>query len=268
MYLDFYQLREPPFSITPDPRYLYFTPSHRAAFEHVIYGVTERKGFIELTGEVGCGKTTLCRAVLAHLGATARSALILNPCLNGRQLLRAIVADFGLDAPRDHVAQLGALNAFLLKQATLGINVVLMIDEAQDLPVTTLEQVRLLSNLETAQSKLIQIVLSGQPELKRRLETPELRQLRQRITVRASVPPLNVAEIAAYISHRLQVAGAPDDVRFEEAAARRVADYSGGVPRSINAVCDYALLAGYTLGTRIVTDVCVTRAIRQLEDGA
>lgn len=268
MYLGFYQLREPPFAITPDPRYLYFTPRHRAAFEHVMYGVTERKGFIELTGEVGCGKTTLCRAVLAQLGAAARSALILNPCLNGRQLVRTIVADFGLEAPRDHISQLAALNAFLLQQAAAGLHVVLVIDEAQDLPVSTLEQVRLLSNFETAQHKLIQIVLSGQPELKRRLDTPELRQFRQRITVRANVPPLAAEELAGYIGHRLRTAGAPDDVVFDEAACQRVAAYSGCVPRSINAVCDYALLAGYTLGTRTITADCVARALRQLEEGA
>lgn len=268
MYLEFFQLRELPFNITPDPRYLYYTLNHRAAFEHVVYGVTARKGFIELTGEVGCGKTTICRAVLAQLGDGVRSALILNPCLSGQQLLRAIVADFGLEAPRDRLGQLAALNAFLLKQAASGGNVVLMIDEAQDLSVATMEQVRLLSNIETAQQKLIQIVLAGQPELKRRLETPELRQLRQRITVRAHISPLSAADVAGYIGHRLRTAGAPEDVAFDAAACSRVASYSGGVPRMINAVCDYAMLAGYTLNTRTLSDACVARAIRQLEEGA
>jgi general secretion pathway protein A len=267
MYLEFFQLREFPFAITPDPRYLYFTPSHRAAFEHVVYGVSARKGFIELTGEVGCGKTTLCRAVLERLGDTVRSALILNPCLSGPQLLRAIVADFGLEAPRDRLSQLAALNAFLLRQSAAGANVVLIIDEAQDLSAGTMEQVRLLSNLETAQQKLIQIVLAGQPELKQRLESPDLRQLRQRIAVRSWIPPLGAADVAGYIRHRLRTAGAPEDVEFDTAAVNRVSAYSGGVPRMINAVCDYALLAGYTLATRRITDACVERAVRQLEEG-
>ena len=267
MYLRFYQLRESPFSITPDPRYLYFTPSHRAAFEHLVYGIASRRGFIELTGEVGCGKTTICRAVLAKLGDQVRSALILNPCLSGSQLLRAIVTDFGLTAPRDRLGQLASLNAFLLKQAASGGNVVLIIDEAQDLSTRTMEEVRLLSNLETAQHKLIQIVLAGQPELKQRLESPELRQLRQRITVRTHIPPLAVSDVAGYIDHRLRTAGAPDDVLFDADASARVATYSGGVPRMINAVCDYAMLAGYTLSARAITDACVVRAIRQLEEG-
>ena len=267
MYLKFFQLQEAPFSITPDPRYLYFTPIHRAAFEHLVYGVTSRRGFIELTGEVGCGKTTICRAVLAKLGDQVRSALILNPCLSGSQLLRAIVTDFGLNAPRDRLGQLAALNAFLLKQAAAGGNVVLIIDEAQDLSTRTMEEVRLLSNLETARQKLVQIVLAGQPELKKRLETPELRQLRQRITVRAHIPPLAESDIAGYINHRLRTAGAPEDVQFDAAACNRVAAYSGGIPRMINAVCDYAMLAGYTMNTRAITDACVVRAIRQLEEG-
>ena len=267
MYLRFFQLQEAPFSITPDPRYLYFTPIHRAAFDHLVYGVTSRRGFIELTGEVGCGKTTICRAVLAKLGDHVRSALILNPCLSGQQLLRAIVTDFGLTAPRDRLGQLAALNAFLLKQAASGVNVVLIIDEAQDLSTRTMEEVRLLSNLETAQHKLIQIVLAGQPELKKRLDAPELRQLRQRITVRTHIPPLSVSDIAGYIDHRLRTAGAPKDVTFDAIACSRVAAYSGGVPRMINAVCDYAMLAGYTQNTRTITDACVERAIRQLEEG-
>lgn len=267
MYQRFFQLREPPFRITPDPRYLYFTPAHRAAFEHLMYGITNRRGFMELTGEVGCGKTTLCRAVLAKLGEQVRSALILNPCLSGSQLLRAIVADFGLIAPRDRLGQLAALNNFLLKQAAAGGNVVLIIDEAQDLSVKTMEEVRLLSNLETAQNKLIQIVLAGQPELKQRLESPELRQLRQRITVRTHIPPLAADDVGHYIEHRLRTAGAPEDVRFEAEAIERVAAYSGGVPRMINAVCDYAMLAGYTQEMRMIAADCVERAIRQLEEG-
>lgn len=266
MYLAFFQLQEFPFSITPDPKYLYFAASHRAAFDHLLFGITHRKGFIELTGEVGCGKSTICRAVLAELGGGIKSALILNPCLNGPQLLRAILADFGLVPPRqDRFTQLQTLNAFLLEQARAGINVALIIDEAQDLAPRTLEQVRLLSNLETAQHKLIQIVLSGQPELRTRLESPALRQLRQRITVRFHIPPLAPSETAAYIAHRLRTAGAPPEVRFDDEAAQAVERYSRGIPRLINAVCDYALLAGFMRETRLIDGDCVERAVAQLE---
>ena len=268
MYLDFYQLKEFPFSITPDPKYLYFSSHHKLAFDHLVYGILQRKGFIELTGEVGCGKTTLCRAVLSHLRDKVKSALILNPYLNGAQLIRAITADFGLQpAGRDRLSQLAALNAFLLRQAAAGVNVVLIIDEAQDLTANTLEQIRLLSNLETDQQKLVQIVLAGQPELKQRLSAPNLRQLRQRITVRCHIPPLPAAEVGHYIDHRLRTAGAPEDVRFDDDAVARVAAYAGGIPRMVNSASDYALLAGYTLNTRTVTRECVDRAIRLMEDG-
>ena len=266
MYLDFFQLKEYPFSITPDPKYLYLAASHRSAFEHLRYGITHRRGFIELTGEVGCGKSTLCRAVLEHLGGEIKSALILNPCLNGLQLLRAILLDFGLRAPRqDRLSLLQTLNAFLMEQAADGVSVALIIDEAQDLPRRTLEEVRLLSNLETAREKLIQIVLSGQPELGERLADPALRQLRQRITVRCHIPPLAVPEIGGYIAHRLRTAGAAADLRFTDEAIARVARYSHGVPRLINALCDYALMAAFAAETFTVTDACVVRAEAQLE---
>lgn len=267
MYLDFFQLQEHPFSITPDPRYLHYTVHHREAFNHLIFGITHRKGFIELTGEVGCGKTTVCRAVLDHLRGSTVSAMIFNPILNGQQLLRAIAADFGVESSRDRLAVLDALNRFLLQQAANGTIVVLIIDEAQNLPPATMEQVRLLSNLETTKQKLLQIVLAGQPELKQRLAAPALRQLRQRITVRYHIPPLASTDVAAYIKHRLQTAGAPENLVFDDAAVMRVASYSTGIPRMINAVCDYALLAGYTLKTRHINAECMAMAIRELEDG-
>lgn len=267
MYLEYFQLQEHPFNITPDPRYLYYTSHHREALDHLVYGIANRKGFIELTGEVGCGKTTVCRAVLEQLRHKAVSAMIFNPILNGQQLLRAIAADFGVETSRDRLSILDALNRFLLKQAASRRNVVLFIDEAQNLPRATMEQVRLLSNLETAEQKLLQIVLSGQPELKQRLAAPELRQLRQRITVRYHIPPLETADVSGYISHRLKTAGAPDDVGFDDDAVARVAAYSTGIPRMINAVCDYALLAGYTLKTRRINAHCLDLAIRELEDG-
>ncbi len=266
MYLDFFQLQEFPFSITPDPKYLYLTVNHRAAFDHLLYGITQRRGFIELTGEVGCGKSTLCRAVLEQLGGQIRSALILNPCLNGLQLLRAILVDLGITAPRqDRFSLLQALNAFLLEQAAAGTIVALIIDEAQELPRRTMEEVRLLSNLETVQQKLIQIVLAGQPELKERLDDPALRQLRQRITVRYHIPPLALEDIGGYINHRLRTAGAPPELLFTPEAVAAVGRYARGVPRLINSLCDYALMAGYAANSRTIDAAAVARAEAQLE---
>ncbi len=266
MYLDFYGLREFPFSITPDPRFLYFSAHHREAYDHLMYGIRERKGFIELTGEVGCGKTTLCRAVLSNLGDDVETALILNPSLTETQLLKSMLNDFGLEVRgRDRLTYIESLNDFLLRKHQEGTNVAVLIDEAQDLSPQVMEQVRLLSNLETDQAKLMQIVLCGQPELSKRLARPDLRQLRQRITVRYTLPPLNEDETAAYIRHRLWVAGSDGSVVFSASALRAVQHYAGGCPRLINAVCDNALLAGYVEGTRRINGRAIRIAIRQLE---
>jgi general secretion pathway protein A len=267
VYLEFYGLRELPFSMTPDPRFLYFTEHHREAYHHLLYGIQTRKGFIELTGEVGSGKTTLCRAVLAELrNLKVETALILNPCLTEVQLLRAIVTDFGLNGGRaNRLECLNLLNGFLLEKNAAGRNVALLIDEAQDLSPQVMEQVRLLSNLETEQQKLMQIVLCGQPELQRRLACTELRQLRQRITVRYHLAPLSMEDTAAYIRHRLNVAGAEQRIVFDTAAVRLIYKYAGGIPRLVNAVCDNALLAGYVAGTTQIEARCVRRAIEQLE---
>jgi general secretion pathway protein A len=266
MYLNFYGFKEAPFNITPDPRFLFFSLQHREAFDHIVYGIEKRKGFIELTGEVGAGKTTICRAVLAKLSPKIKTALVLNPTLARTQLLRAILNDFGLGAKgRDHLACLETLNRFLLEQLNLGNNVALIIDEAQNLQPEVLEQVRLLSNLETDQHKLLQIVLCGQPELKQRLAAPELRQLRQRITVRCHLFPLTAAEVNQYINHRLKMAGWEGGALFEPAALQRVHHYAQGIPRLVNAVCDAALLAGYVAGSRQIDGPCVHRAIQHLE---
>jgi len=266
MYLKFFQLDEMPFNITPDPRFLYYASHHREAYDHLMYGITQRKGFIELTGEVGCGKTTICRALLASLGDEIRTALILNPTFSESQLLRAMLNDFGLSPPiSDHLSYVECLNTFLLESYRKGLNVALLIDEAQDLTPEVLEQIRLLSNLETDQHKLIQIVLCGQPELKKRLSHPDLRQLRQRITVRYNLPPLTFAETCAYIHHRLHVAGPDSTVSFSTPAIKIVHRYAEGCPRLINAVCDNALLAAYVYGLQQVSATCVKKAIRQLE---
>jgi general secretion pathway protein A len=266
MYHEFYSLNEDPFNITPDPRFLFYTPHHREAYHHLMYGITHRKGFIELTGEVGTGKTTLCRAVLAKLGDKVETALILHPSLTETQLLRAILDDFGIAVKgRDRLVYIQALNKFLLSKYAQGINVALIIDEAQDLSPGLMEQIRLLSNLETDQHKLIQMVLCGQPELKKRLARPDLRQLRQRITVRYHLQPLTERETGKYIDHRLHVAGSNGSCRFDAKAVREVYRYSKGSPRSVNAVCDNALLAGYLAQSHDIDARCVRKAVHQLE---
>jgi len=269
MYLHFFNLNEPPFNITPDPRFLYYSRHHKEALDHVLFGIQQRKGFIQLTGEVGSGKTTLCRAVLASLGSTVETALVLNPSLSGTQLLRALLNDFGLEVSgRDRLVYIETLNEFLLKKNREGINVALIIDEAQCLSPQLMEQVRLLSNLETDQHKLIQIVLCGQPELEKRLARPDLRQLRQRITVRYNIPPLSEEDTMHYIRHRLAVAGPETRADFDRGAVREVFRYSSGIPRLINAVCDNALLAGYVFQSQQIDARCVKSAIQQLEGKA
>ena len=270
MYLNFYGLREQPFNITPNPRFLFFSNHHREAFHHLLYGVESRKGFIELTGEVGAGKTTLCRALLAALRTRkVETALVLNPCMPDTQLLRSILKDLGIVVKsRDRLRYIEELNEFLLSRNAQGFNVALIIDEAQCLSPQVMEQVRLLSNLETDQHKLIQIVLCGQPELEKRLARPDLRQLRQRITVRYNIPPLTEDDTMLYIRHRLKVAGPETQAEFDRGAVREVYRYAGGIPRLINAVCDNALLAGYVFQTQKIDARCVKSAIQQLEGKA
>ena len=268
MYEQFYGFREAPFNLTPDPRFLFFSDRHREAFNHVLFGLQERKGFIQLTGEVGAGKTTVCRAILKQLDARYRTALILNPSLTSAQLLRTVLTELGLSAGGDRVTSLEALNGFLLEQAAAGNDVVLVIDEAQDLGDELLEQVRLLSNLETEQRKLLQIVLVGQPELRDKLNTQGLRQLRQRITVRYHLSPLSRDETERYIDHRLTVAGGSGRPTFSRGAIRTVHRYSEGIPRLINAVCDKALLYGFVNGTDHLTGRSIRQAIRELEGKA
>jgi general secretion pathway protein A len=268
MYEQFYGLEASPFNITPDPRYLFFSAQHREAYEHIVFGVGQRKGFIQVTGEVGTGKTTLCRAVLEELRESYATALILNPVMTGIQLIRSILREFGLDdRGNDRVRLVGRLNEFLLERSHAGDDVVLFIDEAQDMSDDLLEQVRLLSNLETDDRKLLQIVLIGQPELRDRLERKGLRQLRQRITVRYHLGPISRGETESYIMHRLQVAGSTGRPCFSRPAIDAIHRHSKGVPRLINAVCDKTLLAGYVeerdeLGWRQVR-----RAIRELKGG-
>jgi general secretion pathway protein A len=266
VYLEFYGLKQAPFDITPNPRFLFHSGKHREALNHLLYGIRERKGFVQLTGEVGAGKTTLCRAMLEQLNGQFSTALILNPARDANELMKAVAIEFGLDAKNlDRLETLERINKFLLKQAESGRDVVLIIDEAQNLTEELLEQVRLLSNLETDDRKLLQIVLLGQPELRDKLNSQNLRQLRQRITVRYHLKPLTRTEVGQYIQHRLEVSGAKGAPYFTRPALWRVFNYSGGVPRLVNAVCDKALLAGFVERSDRISFRMVGRAIRELE---
>jgi general secretion pathway protein A len=266
-YLQFYGLKEAPFTITPNPRFLYLSAKHREALNHLLYGIRERKGFVQLTGEVGAGKTTLCRALLEQLPPEQFStALILNPVLHPDQMMAAIATEFGLDVRgKDRFQTLQILNHFLLEEMAKQRDVILIIDEAQNLTNELLEQVRLISNLETDDRKLIQIVLMGQPELRDRLNDHSLRQLRQRITIRYHLRPLRFAEVKDYIRHRLQVSGANGTPYFSMGAVWRVFSYSKGIPRLVNAVCDKCLLAGFVHQRDGIGFSLAGRAVRELE---
>ena len=255
MYCETFGLREKPFNMTPDPRYLFLSGSHREALAHLVYGIDNRTGFIELTGEVGAGKTTVLRSFLAQLDPERyRTALIFNPCLSALDLLQAVNREFQIPAEGlGHTALLEALNLFLIRQNEEGRIVVLVIDEAQNLQPEVLEQIRLISNLETDREKLLQIVLSGQPELGRLLGRNDLRQLNQRIVVRYHLRPMTAHDTYLYILHRLKVAGAKGSLSFTKDAARRIYRYSGGLPRLVNIASDRALLAAYTQNTQTVT---------------
>lgn len=267
MYIDFFQLREFPFNVTPDPRFLFFTDRHREAFDSLLYGVEHRKGFVVLTGEVGCGKTTICRSVLNSLPGTVHSALILNPSLTASQLVRAILFDLGLEPKgQDKLVHIAQLNRFLLDCLEKNENVTVIIDESQNLDPQLMEQVRMLSNLETDQHKLMQMILSGQPELKNRLQTPELRQLRQRVMVHCNLEPLTPVETTLYIQHRLSVAGSPTPgAVFQSRAVEEIHRRTGGIPRQINTLCDRALLSAYVRRERQVAEADVQTALHELD---
>lgn len=266
MYLEYYGLTEPPFNITPNPRFLFYSAKHREAFNHLLYGIRERKGFVQLTGEVGAGKTTLCRALLDQLGENFSTALILNPALDADQLIRAVGMEFGLNVKGlDRLETIAEINHFLLEQMAQGRDSVLIIDEAQNLTNDLLEQVRLLSNLETDERKLLQIVLMGQPELRERLNQHSLRQLRQRITVRYHLRSLKYFEVGQYIQHRLHISGGKGPPYFSASALWRIHRYSQGVPRLINALSDKCLLAGFVHARTKIDYWMVGKAIRELE---
>ncbi|MBN2453091.1 MAG: AAA family ATPase [Candidatus Omnitrophica bacterium] len=266
MYREFFGLKEKPFSTTSDPNFLFLSRVHKDAFAHLLYGIRERKGFLEITGEIGAGKTTLCRALLSQLDVTTKSSFIFNANLPDVQLLRAIVEDFGIEVKgHNKVSLLKQFNSFLIEELSHGNNVVLIIDEAQNLKLSTLEEIRLLSNLETDKDKLFQIILVGQPELKKKLASPSLKQLRQRISVRFHITPLEKEEVGAYIQHRLAVAGSTGQIIFEPEAVEKIYSYSGGVPRIINTICDKSMLIAYVAETRNITVSMVEQSIHETE---
>ena len=266
MYQRFYGFTEMPFNITPDPRFLYLSPTHQEALQHLKFGVHERKGFIALIGEVGCGKTTICRRFLNELDpARFDTALILNPRVTETQMLKAILTELGetklARSQSDLVAQ---MNRVLLERINRGRDIVLIIDEAQNLSFEVLEQIRLLSNLETDKQKLLQIVLMGQPELKEILAREELRQLRQRILVHYELHPLSLADTRHYIQHRLTLAGGSGRPTFTTWALRAIHGASKGIPRVVNNLCDKAMLAAFIQESDEVNYWHVRRAIRDL----
>jgi general secretion pathway protein A len=275
MYEDFYGFTEKPFSLTPDPKYLYRSESHANAFDLLQYAIRRREGFVVVTGDIGTGKTTLCRAILDQLDRRTFTALILNPFLSEEDLLRLILQDFGV-VSRDEIRKgrlagvskqelINTLNEFLLSLLPLGANAILILDEAQNLPLQVLEQIRLLSNLETDKEKLLQIVLVGQLDLKDSLRTPELRQLDQRVSIRYQLRPLTAQETAAYVAHRLTIAGGGSAVGFTPKALQRVHRATGGIPRLINLVCDRALLGAYSVRATWIEPPMVVKAASSLD---
>lgn len=267
MYTSFFGLKENPFNLTPDPRYLFLSRYHKETLDHLLYGINERKGFIAITGGIGTGKTTLCRALLSHLDAFTKSALILNAFMSDIELLRTINQEFGIEVDsgaESNQYYIDKLNRFLLENFSRGGNAVLLIDEAQNLSHTVLEQIRMLSNLETEREKLIQIVLVGQSELKELLAAPSLRQLNERIMVRYDLKPLESTDVQGYVEHRLVVAGGHRNLRFADGVFKKLYSYSQGNPRRINAVCDRALLIAYVKEKHTISKTMVGKAIEEL----
>ncbi len=266
MYEAFFGLREKPFQMTPDTRYFYPSDKHIDALNHMVYAIEERRGFVVITGEIGSGKTTLSRVLFQKLDRMTKTAIVRNTQLTAKDLIAMTLEELEIPSRSGSTKMqlIGLLNQFLVEQLRAGGNVVLLIDEAQNLTPSVLEEIRMLSNLETEREKLIQIVLMGQPELKAKLWLRELTQLRQRVTLHYHLAPLDAREAAEYVLHRLQVAGANGAPIFEPAALTKVFEHAHGVPRLINGLCDRALLTGYVNETKVVTGDIVTEVAGEL----
>ena len=270
MYLDFFGLKEPPFRLNPDPRFLYLSASHEEALRAIVYGVHQREGLLSLVGEAGTGKTIMLRTAVEWLGPRTRVAFISNFQLNFDDLLRLILSELGVKKGKGRLSKvkcLQQLRQFAEAQSAGGGNVVLMVDEAQHLSVGDLENLRLLTNLETPTDKLIQVVLSGQPELERKLGLPELKQLSDRLAQRCRILPLKEADVAAYIGRRLQVGGYEGASPFTRESLRLIYAFSNGIPRKVNALCDKALVEAYEIRSRIVAESLVEKAHKCLQSG-
>src|SRR5919106_5345511 len=266
MYEQYFGFTEPPFSVTPDPRFSYINSLYREAFATLQYGIEGRKGFIVITGEAGTGKTTLLRRFMRSVESTVHTAFVFNPHVDFIGLLRLILNELGIANPaEDKLTMMAQLNEYLIEQLKRDHIVSLLVDEAQELSDEMLEELRLLSNLETDKEKLIQIVLIGQPELERKLDQPELRQLKQRVAIRCRLAPLGNREVAAYIDCRLQTVGYEGNQLFDPGSVRKVTQYSKGIPRLINVLCDNALLIAYTSSKSKVSAKIVEEAAHELQ---
>ncbi|MEW5977956.1 MAG: AAA family ATPase [Acidobacteriota bacterium] len=267
MYEAFFQLKEKPFNLTPDPRFIYFTERHCEALANLVYGIRERKGFLVLSGEVGTGKTTLVNALLDTLDRTGvLSAFIFNPILTSSEFFEYLLADLNLKADVRSKSQcLIKLNALLLERYRAGQVTVLIVDEAQNLSAEILEEIRLLTNLETATEKLLQIVLVGQPELSLKLNSPELRQLKQRVSLRCHLEPLTLSETKEYIKTRLEIAGLPSQQVFSDPCITEIHRRTGGIPRLINTLCDNSMITAYACDTLTVSQEIIEEVAEDLE---
>lgn len=267
MYLEYYRLKEMPFSLTPDPRYIFKTESHLEVLATVKYGVEQNKGLIVVTGEVGCGKTTILRAALQSFGDEILAVYIFNPFLTAAEFFEQLTIEMqlGLAKTASKPELLSAMGRFLSRRHAQGLRTALIVDEAHGLPMALLEEIRLLMNFETSSDKLLQVVLCGQPELHETLNLSQLRQLKQRISLRCSIKPLSVFEISKYIRFRLKQSGAENVGLFDSAAVKLIGQVSQGIPRVINNICDNALLYGYASGSEIITREIIEEVVRSLD---
>lgn len=269
MYYDFYQLRENPFNVTADPDFFYASKTHADAISNLLFGIEQRKGMMVVTGEVGTGKTTLCRKLLLEAPDNTKFALILNPKFSEIQLLQMIVNDLGIQTKqRSRFRLINLLNEFLINETNKGNNVILIIDEAQQLGIEQLEQIRLLSNLETEKEKLLQIILVGQPELRDKLRMPQLRQLTQRVSVAFNLKQLEKNDVDEYVHHRILKAAIPTGIEehptFTQRAIDSIFHFTNGSPRTINLLCDRALMAGFVAEKRSIDDDIIENCAKEV----